>query len=186
MICKDQGGNHDVKKNPALFTVFLAVALIAVGCGTTDTSTNNKKAALLTGGPVNDGGWNQLAYEGLMKIKDMGFEIANTESVTQENQKNAIKAYADQGYTLIIGHGYEWGDALVEAANEYPDIKFVQIGGSRGTEAPNLSSVEFRSYELGYLGGKVGASLTESKKFGFVGAQKIPTVNAEVYAIKGL
>ena len=44
-----------------------------------------------------------MAYEGLKELENMGSEVANTENVTQENQKNAIKAYADQAYNLIIG-----------------------------------------------------------------------------------
>ena len=39
------------------------------------------KAALLTSGPVNDGGWNTQAYEGLLMLKDeLGYEIAFTEN----------------------------------------------------------------------------------------------------------
>ena len=173
-----------MKKKISIALVLIAVVALLVGCGESKTETS-MKAALLTGGPVNDGGWNQLAYEGLKKLETGDFEIANTENVAQDSQKNAIKAYADQGFNLIIGHGYEWGDALVEAAKEYPDIKFIQIGGSRGTEAPNLTSAEFKGYELGYMVGKVGASLSsENKKLGFVGAAKIPTLTAEVVAIK--
>ena len=168
----------------SLLVLVAVVALVAVGFGGAGSSTGGKKAVLLTGGPVNDGGWNQMAYEGLKELEGMGFEIANTENVTQENQKNAIKAYADQGYNLIIGHGYEWGDALLETAKEYPEIKFFQTGGNQGGEAPNIASAEFKSYELGYLGGKLGVELTKSKKFGFVGAQKIPTVAGEADGLK--
>ena len=60
----------------------------------------------------------------------------------------------------------------------------MQIGGTRGGEASNIASAEFRGYELGYIGGKVGADLTKTKKYGFVGASKIPTVTAEVEGIK--
>ncbi len=173
-----------MKKIISLLLVLLA-GLLVTACSGSDTKTEMLKAALLTGGPVNDGGWNQMAYEGLMGLEDIGYEVSNTENVQQDGQKQALQAYADQGYNLIIGHGFEWGDALTEMANTYPDIKFLQIGGNAGGKVPNLTSAEFKSYELGYVMGKIAAVTTESKKFGFVGAAKIPTLVAEITAIKG-
>ena len=55
---------------------------------------------------------------------------------------------------------------------------------TRWRSTPNIASAEFKSYELGYLGGKLGVKLTKSKKFGFVGAQKIPTVAGEAEGLK--
>ncbi len=173
-----------MKKIISVLLILLAGVLLTA-CGGSAEKEDTLKAALLTGGPVNDGGWNQMAYEGLMGLEEIGYEVGNTENVQQDGQKQAIQAYADQGYDLIIGHGYEWGDSLTEMANSYPDIKFLQIGGNAGGLVPNLTSAEFKSYELGYVMGKVAAATTESKKFGFVGAMKIPTLVAEITAIKG-
>lgn len=172
-----------MKKIISVLLILLAGAMLTA-CGGSAEKEDTLKAALCTGGPVNDGGWNQVAYEGLMGLKDIGYEVSNTENVAQEGQKQALQAYADQGYDLIIGHGYEWADALTEMGEQYPDIKFLQIGGNAGGKIPNLTSGEFKSYELGYVMGKVAAATTQSKKFGFVGAMKIPTLVAEVTAIK--
>lgn len=172
-----------MKKIISVLLILLA-GLMLTACGGSAEKDDTLRAALLTGGPVNDGGWNQMAYEGLMALEDIDFEVSNTENVAQDGQKQAIQAYANQGYDLIIGHGFEWADALTEMAEEYPDIKFLQIGGNAGGKLPNLTSGEFKSYELGYVMGKIAAVTTESKKFGFVGAMKIPTLVAEVTAIK--
>lgn len=172
-----------MKKIISVLFILLAGAMLTA-CGGSAEKDDTLRAALLTGGPVNDGGWNQMAYEGLVALKDIGYEVSNTENVAQDGQKQAIQAYADQGYDLIIGHGYEWADALTEMGEQYPDIKFLQIGGNAGGKIPNLTSGEFKSYELGYVMGKVAAATTQSKKFGFVGAMKIPTLVAEVTAIK--
>lgn len=173
-----------MKKIISLLLILLAGAMLTA-CGGSDKKEETLKAALLTGGPVNDGGWNQMAYEGLQGLKDIGYEVSNTENVAQDGQKQAIQAYADQGYNLIIGHGFEWGDALTEMAQKYPDIYFLQVGGNAGGKLPNLTSGEFKSYELGYIAGKIAAAATEVKKFGFIGAAKIPTMIAEVTAMKG-
>ena len=173
-----------MKKIISLLLILLAGAMLTA-CGGSADKEDTLKAALCTGGPVNDGGWNQAAYEGLQGLKKLGWEVSNTENVAQDAQKQAIQAYADQGYNLIIGHGFEWGDALTEMAKEYPDIKFLQTGGSAGGLVENLTSAVFKPYEIGYVGGKIGAELAkDSKKFGFVGAAKIPSLLAEVDAIK--
>lgn len=172
-----------MKKIISVLLILLAGVMLTA-CGGSAEKDDTLKAALLTGGPVNDGGWNQMAYEGLMALEDIDYEVSNTENVAQEGQKQAIQAYADQGYDLIIGHGYEWADALTEMGEKYPDIKFLQIGGNAGGKIPNLTSGEFKSYELGYVMGKVAAATTKTKKFGFVGAMKIPTLVAELTAMK--
>ncbi len=173
-----------MKKIISVLLILLAGVMLTA-CGGSAEKEETLKAALCTGGPVNDGGWNENAYKGLVGLKDIGFEISNTENVAQDAQKQALQAYADQGYNLIIGHGFEWGDALTEMAKEYPDIYFLNTGGAAGGVVENLSSAVFKPYELGYIGGKIGAELTkDSKKFGFVGAAKIPTLLAEVDAIK--
>lgn len=175
-----------------LLVLMLAVSLVLGGCGQKAADNNSGgdssgpaplKAALLLSGPINDGGWNTSAYDGLMKIKDeLGFEVAYTEKVQQADQANIMRDYAKKGYNLIIGHGFEFGDALTTVAAEYPDVKFFQVGGN--VTGPNLGSAVFRTGELGYLAGKLAALSTKSNKIGFVGAMEIPTILAEVAAIK--
>jgi basic membrane lipoprotein Med (substrate-binding protein (PBP1-ABC) superfamily) len=73
------------------------------------------KAAMLLSGPINDGGWNTDAYKGLLKLKDMGYEIVYTENVQQADQESIVRGYAKQGFNLIVGHGFEYGDTLAKA-----------------------------------------------------------------------
>ena len=64
-----------------------ARALLAVGAGTADTS-KAFKVALLSPGPVSDAGWNALAYEGLLAIRDqLGAEIAQVETKTPASSR---------------------------------------------------------------------------------------------------
>ena len=74
------------------------------------------KAAMLMSGPINDGGWNQQAYEGLMLLKDeLGYEVAYTELVKKAEQKSLFRNYAKKGYDLIFGHGFEFADAVTRS-----------------------------------------------------------------------
>lgn len=141
------------------------------------------KAAMLMSGPINDGGWNTSAYEGLKQLEsDFGYEIAYTENVKQADQKNLLRNYAKKGYDVIFGHGFEYGDALTEVAKEYPDTYFFNIGGV--AQGDNLGAAIFAQGELSYLMGKLAAGFTTSNKIGFVGAMEIPSIANEVEVIK--
>lgn len=139
------------------------------------------KIAMLTSGPINDDGWNQTAYEGLLALQEAGAEIANTENVAQADQLDLIRSYADQGFTVIVGHGFEYGDALLTAAEEYPDLSFIQIGGI-AANGKNIASFVFRPGEAGYIAGIVAGLMTKSNKIGGVGAVEIPTIAADYTA----
>lgn len=141
------------------------------------------KVAMLTSGPINDEGWNQTAYEGLKAVEAAGAEIANTENVAQADQLDLIRSYADQGFNVIIGHGFEYGDALVAAAEEYPEVSFIQIGGI-AENGKNLVSYVFRAGEAGYAAGILAGMMVESGKLGGVGAVEIPTIAADFNAFK--
>lgn len=141
------------------------------------------KAALLLSGPINDGGWNTSAYEGLTRLRDeLGFEIAYTELVPQAEQKSILRNYARRGYDLVIGHGFEFGDSILEVAEEFPDVNFYQVGGE--VFAENVGSGVFSLGELSYVAGKLAAKFTKTNKIGFVGAMEIPTIQAEVNTMR--
>jgi basic membrane protein A len=147
------------------------------------TQFSGLKVALLTSGPINDEGWNQTAYEGLTAVEAAGAEIANTENVAQADQLDLIRSYADQGFNVIVGHGFEYGDALIAAATEYPEVNFIQIGGiaENGT---NLVSYVFRPGEGGYATGILAGYMSPTGKIGGVGAVEIPTIAADFNAFK--
>ncbi|MBI1881487.1 MAG: BMP family ABC transporter substrate-binding protein, partial [Chloroflexi bacterium] len=141
------------------------------------------KVALLTSGPINDEGWNQTAYEGLKAVEAAGAEIANTENVAQADQLDLIRSYADQGFNVIVGHGFEYGDALTSAAGEYPEVSFIQIGGI-AENGKNLVSYVFKPGEGGYAAGILAGHMSPTGKIGGVGAVEIPTIAADFNAFK--
>ncbi len=141
------------------------------------------KVAMLTSGPINDEGWNQTAYDGLKVLEADGAEIANTENVAQADQLDLIRSYADQGFNVIIGHGFEYGDALLAAAEEYPEVSFIQIGGI-AENGKNLVSYVYRPGEGGYAAGILAGHMSPTGKVGGVGAVEIPTIAADFNAFK--
>lgn len=141
------------------------------------------RVAMVTSGPTNDHGWHQNALEGLQSIeKELGYEIAYSESVESAQQQNTLRQYAQQGYDLIYCHGYEWGEALKAVAPDFPNVMFVQINAT--TEGANIVGTNFKFGELGYFAGMAAGMMTENNKIGIVAAQDAPQVTADSDTIK--
>lgn len=124
--------------------------------------------ALLTSGPVNDGGWNQAAFEGLQALAEQGATIAHRQNVAAGDQVNLLRSYAEGGFDIIIGHGPEFGLALTTVAQEYADVRFLQIGGTASNPG-NLASYSFRPGEAGYAAGTLAGLMVESGRLGGLG-----------------
>jgi basic membrane protein A len=169
-------------KRITVLAMALLVTGLAFGAGqqaAPAAASGQLRAAMLMSGPINDGGWNTSAYEGLMKLKnELGFEVAYSELVPQAEHLNILRNYARRGYDIIFGHGYEFGEAIATVAQEFPNLKFYQVGGD--VKAANAGSGVFATGELSYLMGKLAAKFTKTNKIGFVGAMAIPTIEIEV------
>src|ERR1043165_2891061 len=79
------------------------------------------KVGLLTPGSINDGGWNNIAWQGLQRIrKDLGAQVSNQEGKTPAEIAEACRSYAKNGYDLAFGHGFEFQDAAMAAGKQFP------------------------------------------------------------------
>ncbi|KEZ89394.1 BMP family protein [Lacrimispora celerecrescens] len=142
----------------------------SVSSDTSKTSETSKtfKVALCLSGAANDMGWCQSAYEGLKLLEsDYGCETAYTENLTPDDIEAAFADYAANGFDVVIGHGYEFGDPAVEVAEQYPDTKFIVTEGE--VSADNVASYVTKCEEGGYIMGMLAAGMSKSNKIGFVG-----------------
>lgn len=139
--------------------------------------------ALLTSGPVDDGGWNQAAFEGLKRLEEQGATIAHSQNVAADDQNNLLQAYAEGGFDIIIGHGAEFGPALMAVAQEYPDARFLQIGGTASNPG-NLASFRFRPGEAAYAAGVLAGLMAESGRLGGLGTVESPAGAADFVAFE--
>ncbi len=134
----------------------------------TSETSNTFKVALCLSGAANDMGWCQSAYEGLKLLEsDYGCETAYTENLTPDDIEAAFADYAANGFDVVIGHGYEFGDPAVEVAEQYPDTKFIVTEGE--VSADNVASYVTKCEEGGYIMGMLAAGMSKSNKVGFVG-----------------
>lgn len=158
----------------------LAVLLALAGCaqrdeGTAPATGGGFRVALLTPGPVSDGGWNASAYEGLQRIRDeLGATVSNVQTSNPAEFEQGFRDYARQGYSLVIGHGFEYQDAAMKVGAQFPRTAFLVSSG--GVSAPNVASLTFRLGEATYLAGIVAASLSKTGKAGCVGGIQLPVI----------
>ena len=139
-----------------------------------------QRVALVMVGSISDGGWNQLAYEGLTDLEAGGFDTAYVENLTQARIPEVVRGYADDGFDLIIGHGFEFGSAFTEIAPEYPDQKFFATTFQAEAEPiDNLQFVNLAYLAAAYAAGALAALISENgKAVGFIGGGDNPTQQA--------
>lgn len=162
----------------------LTVTTLSVNCSRKSNPATDFKVALLTPGPISDAGWNAGAYEGLLRIRDsLGADISQVETKTPAEFEEAFRDYAQRGYRLIFGHGFEFQDAAARVGADFPNTIFITTSGS--TVRPNVSPMVFRLEEGTYLAGMLAGGLTRSGTVGFIGGIKLPPVEGTFLGFAG-
>ncbi len=91
-------------------------------------------------GGVNDGSFNQSAWEGLQRaMKDLGIQGSYYESKTDADYAPNIENFIDEDYDMIICIGYALADALKEEATANPDVKFAIVDDASNAGLPNAT-----------------------------------------------
>lgn len=168
-----------MKKIVLLMLTFL-LCLTAFACMNQEEKSENLKVALALTGPKTDGGWNQVAYEGVMMAVDiLDAEMVFSENVKASDYERLIRDYAKNGNDVVIGHGYEFSDAISKVAEEFPDIYFL-ITSTTLTNEKNLGSLNNNYNEAGFLQGAFAALMTKSNIVGAIGGMEIPPIVGEL------
>ncbi|MER3496407.1 MAG: BMP family ABC transporter substrate-binding protein, partial [Armatimonadota bacterium] len=140
------------------------------------------KVALLTPGPVNDAGWSALAFDGLKTVeREMGARVDHQEA-TGAKIKDAFRSYAQKGYRLVFGHGYEYNAPAVEVARDFPDTVFVTTSGAG--VAKNVGAIRFNLEQSFYLAGATAALLSKSHTVGMIGGPDVPSIRSTFKAFR--
>ncbi len=137
--------------------------------------------ALLTPGPITDQSWNAGAYNGLKEIRDsLGGQISHVQTKTPAEFEENFRQYGAQGYQLVFGHGFEFQDAALRVAPEYPKTFYVTTSGN--SKARNVAGLTFAFEEASYLAGMVAGAMTKSNTIGVIGGTELPPVKASFAA----
>lgn len=132
-------------------------------------------------GGRGDKSFNDSAYRGLEKAKkELGIEYKYIEPTQTADREVGLRGLAEKGYSLIIGVGFLFSDAITTVANEFPDTKFACIDYDviPNKEIPkNLVAIKFKEEEGAFLIGVIAASVSKMNKIGFVGGMDIPLIH---------
>ena len=195
----------------------LAMVLALVACGQKDptpdtpdtpddpqTKVEYKVAMITDYGDITDQSFNQTTYEACKAFaEDNGVEFTYFKPAGDSTADRVamIEKAADEGYNVIVMPGYAFGGAIVEAAPEFPDVKFIALDVGKGDlletavanagesydynpdnwnldEYVDMSNVYCAIYQeelCGYMAGYAAVKLGYTK-LGFLGGMAVPAV----------
>jgi basic membrane protein A len=132
---------------------------------------------LLLTGVITDGGWSQLAYEGLELLKLQGYTTAYAEDISLAQIQEVARGYSDDGFDLILGHGFEFSSALLDIAPDYPRQHYFVTSYLPQANVPgNIMFVNMGYFDAAYAAGALAALISDRKQaVGFVGGEDDPT-----------
>jgi hypothetical protein len=131
---------------------------------------------LLLTGVITDGGLSQLAFNGLKSLGP-GFRTAYAENIGLAQMQEVARGYSDDGFDLILGHGFEFSSALLDIAPDYPKQKYFVTSFLPQPKIPsNLEFINLGYFGAAYGAGALAALISEKKQaVGFVGGEDDPT-----------
>lgn len=182
--------------NRLLSWALLASLVVLGGCGSSKEAANTPKAstdeptigsapfkvALLTPGPISDAGWNAMAFDGLQAIKsELGAEVSTQEALDAKIT-DAMTSYAQEGYSLVIGHGFEYNDPGTEVSKDFPKTVFVSSSGAKSTA--NSGAIRFYLEQGFYLAGAASALTSKTGNIAMIGGPDVPSIRSTFKAFR--
>jgi basic membrane protein A and related proteins len=154
---------------------FLASAAALAMLATAAFAADDKPAIVFDIGGKFDKSFNESMYNGSEKFKaDTGIQYGEFEIANEAQREQAIRNFADQGYSPIIAAGFAQAAAVEKVAKEYPDLKFAIV--DMVVDLPNVQSIVFNEHEGSYLVGVMAAMASKSGTVSFVGGMDIPLI----------
>ena len=209
-----------MKKFLAL-TLALVMSLSLVACGdkkTDDTKTDAPdqteqpaenegayKVAMITDyGDITDQSFNQTTYEACKAFAEdnsIEFSYFRPAGDNTADRVAMIEKAVDEGFNVIVMPGYAFGGAIVEAAPEFPDVKFIALDVAAGdlletavakagetydytpenwdlnkyVDMSNVYCAVYQEELCGYMAGYAAVKLGY-KNLGFLGGMSVPAV----------
>src|SRR5450432_630512 len=157
------------QRPPSALCVATAALCLLIATACLDAADDKPlKLALICAGSVTDGGWNQLAKEGMDAVKaKLGAAVSIIQKVSQDKAGDEMRDYAADHYDLVIAHGYEFLNPAAEAAKASPGTRFAVSGAD--TAKPGIITIDFDLSQASYQVGMLAAKLSKNGKLGFIG-----------------
>ena len=155
-------------------------------------------------GDITDQSFNQTTYEACKAFcEDNGVQFSYFKPAGDNTADRVamIEKAVDEGYNVIVMPGYAFGGAIVEAAPEFPDVKFIALDVAKGdlleagvakagesydynpdnwdlekyVDMSNVCCAIYQEELCGYMAGYAAVKLGY-KSLGFLGGMAVPAV----------
>ena len=155
-------------------------------------------------GDITDQSFNQTTYEACKaycEANGVDFNYYKPSGDSTAERVAMIEKAVEEGYTVIVMPGYAFGGAIVEAAPEFPDVKFIALDVAKGdlleagvakagesydynpdnwdlekyVDMSNVYCAIYQEELCGYMAGYAAVKLGY-KSLGFLGGMAVPAV----------
>nr|WP_277645035.1 BMP family ABC transporter substrate-binding protein [Lactimicrobium massiliense] len=147
------------------------------------------KVAMITDyGDITDQSFNQTTYEASKAWAEKNgakFNYYKPATDNDADREASIEQAIEEGYNIIVMPGYAFAKAIVDEADNYPDVKFVGIdvsqddldknSGEKDWSKDNTYTAVYQEELPGYMAGYAAVKLGY-KKLGYLGGMAVPAV----------
>ena len=167
--------------NRAIGIIFICFTLPVTAChrqgyASDDDPTKVHVGIVFDVGGKDDRSFNAAAWQGVTRAaKDFPLVVRDVEPGDPTSIEPAIRAFAERGYDLIIGVGFDEAPTVESVAKDYPNLNFAIVDSVIGL--PNVASLIFKEHEGSYLVGMIAAMTSKSGTIGFLGGMDIPLLH---------
>jgi len=172
-----------MKKTLALvLALVMVLTVVLVGCGEDAKTDGEKKytVAMICDSNISDGGWGAACYNAMKAAAEKkGWDYKVTDGIAQNAYYDTIVSYCALNVDLVFAPGSQYTNAVLQAAEEYPNVKFALLNGTVDTPAKaknkNVTSLLPNAEQIGWIAGALAGLVTKSGKLGFVGGMELET-----------
>lgn len=157
-----------------LLIVTMAASVFATGGKEAPAAAAGKtiKIALIIESTVDDKGWGQAMHDAIVKVQNqLGASVVEynySEKMKPVDAGSAARQYAAKGFDIIIAHGAQFKNLVLEMAAEFPNITFA-YGTNADVGPKNVFTYMPMSEETGYINGVIAGMVTKANIIGVVG-----------------
>ena len=153
--------------------VFVVTLLVAFLSGSLYAAPLTIGIVLSTGG-LNDGSFNDAAYEGVMLLRKEGAIVEVVDPGSISGIEPALRYFCKRKLDMVCAVGLFANEAVRHVSNEFPESKIVLIDSV--VSAPNVLSILFDEEQGSFFAGAFAALVSKKGCVGFLGGMESPMI----------
>ena len=133
-------------------------------------------------GGINDHSFNQSAWDGLVSLnEEMNARVSYIETTDTGEFYDDLCALAEDGCDICWGVGYSFADAILKAAEAYPDTHFAIVDYEYDEIPSNVTCATFQAEESSFMVGYIASAMSKTHEIGFIGGMEAEQIQAFQY-----